>query len=1012
MDKFTSYVEIQAEKAENLSFCSGIKLLHIRNSVEELLGYIGSCGFFEQYTIHSIKHIDEMLKIVEWLIPDSTKEKMTKAEWLMLTLAVYFHDLGMVITKSEYNERNKTTFAEFKTKILDSEEIPLEYKEYAKTNDDTFLYQEFVRENHAKRIRLWIEQKDIIDFGDNSDVKNILNEILSNLDNKFKMDLGMICESHHKDDIDDLTKYKVNSLYGNSDDEKVNLNYVAIILRIADLLHITKDRTPSITRQLINVTNPISVIEWEKQKAVRAVKPQSKRNNDNVIDDSLEKDTVEITAYFEGAETAEAYFGLSAYLQYAKKEILKCNEIITKSQKSEGTNEYKFPWNNIDDSAITAVGFETKKLQFTIAQENILQLLVGHTLYNDSSVVVRELVQNAIDAIKLQKCTDKKNNMSITDGVIFVNWNEDKRELSFIDNGTGMTIYDIENYLLKVGSSKYKEKSIKKDFPNFNSISHFGIGILTCFMIANDVDIITNSQEDEEANLINLRRVNGSYLLRKLNKSDLDDRILKHGTIVKLHVRNDVDMSTLEADLKKWIVLPEIPIWLQENEKSQIRIGFDSLKDVLVNYLNNIGCIVDGEKYDVYEKKHGNITIAYAIRHLKYLSDWCLMEFDRRRSYKEIVNPIGTCIEGIRVEFTTPGYKSSSILAIANIKDSNYQTNVARSAIELDANKKILSDIYDVYAEYVSEQMEGLEKENYSKTWALSEGKYLMKPLIMDNDSHNEPVDENILIQRLAKLKCFVIENGKERKVLSAEDVINLNEINIFECKMTQAAEYLLKEIKSNATLNDLIGVVCNENNFLSDNNNIICNYDEYNILHQYALRNKEVRKIKINRMQRIIHSTYSDNEDTWYKFRLSGNTFEKWLYVPKKDFIIEGLGDDIGVKTFGSIYISSDSELYKYIIKTIEIFLLENNEESKLLLEVFFSSIFVSNILEKVYKDNLSSDRMIKVIEDSSHLRYGDELMSKMWSKIDMNEFAKIVLSQNHSIYSINNWSRSGKDV
>ena len=36
------------------------------------------------------------------------------------------------------------------------------------------------------------------------------------------------------------------------------------------------------------------------------------------IDKKLEKDTIEITAYFEGAETAEAYFGLSSYLQYTQ----------------------------------------------------------------------------------------------------------------------------------------------------------------------------------------------------------------------------------------------------------------------------------------------------------------------------------------------------------------------------------------------------------------------------------------------------------------------------------------------------------------------------------------------------------------------------------------------------------------------------------------------------------------------------------------------------------------------
>ena len=37
------------------------------------------------------------------------------------------------------------------------------------------------------------------------------------------------------------------------------------------------------------------------------------------------------------------------------------------------------------------------------------------------------------------------------------------------------------------------------------------------------------------------------------------------------------------------------------------------------------GYNVDGIKYDVYEKTHGNVTVAYAVRHLKYMSDWCLM---------------------------------------------------------------------------------------------------------------------------------------------------------------------------------------------------------------------------------------------------------------------------------------------------------------------------------------------------------------------------------------------------
>ena len=299
MNQFTNYVELQAEKAENLSFCRGIKLLHIRDKVETMLGFIGKGGIFEEYTVHSIEHIDEMLKIVEWLIPDITKEKMTYAEWLMLTLAIYFHDLGMVVTKDEFEHRDETGFKEYKEKVLENTE-EFEYEECAKERGDSFLYQEFVRENHAARIRQWIEGKNARNLGEAEAVCQEIEDILKNLDKMFKADLAMICESHHKDDIEDFSKYKVKKMYGNTENEKVNLNYIAIILRTADLLHITRDRTPSVARRLINVSNPVSVLEWEKQMAVRAVRPKDQRNEEGVVDNSKQKDTIEITAYFDG----------------------------------------------------------------------------------------------------------------------------------------------------------------------------------------------------------------------------------------------------------------------------------------------------------------------------------------------------------------------------------------------------------------------------------------------------------------------------------------------------------------------------------------------------------------------------------------------------------------------------------------------------------------------------------------------------------------------------------------
>ena len=89
--------------------------------------------------------------------------------------------------------------------------------------------------------------------------------------------------------------------------------------------------------------------------------------------------------------------------------------------------------------------------------------------------------------------------------------------------------------------------------------------------------------------------------------------------------------------------------------------------------------------------------------------------------------------------------------------------------------------------------MDKLETLGYSKSWALAEGRYLMKPLVEDTISKVavEPINEETLTQRMAKLRCMVVEDNGTRSIVSAESVHEMTEVNIFESKMTQAAEYL-----------------------------------------------------------------------------------------------------------------------------------------------------------------------------------------------------------------------------
>ena len=45
----------------------------------------------------------------------------------------------------------------------------------------------------------------------------------------------------------------------------------------------------------------------------------------------------------------------------------------------------------------------------------------------------------------------------------------------------------------------------------------------------------------------------------------------------------------------------------------------------------------------------------------------------------------------------------------------------------------------------------------------------------------------------------------------------------------------------------------------------------------------------------------------------------------------------------------------------------------------------------------------------NNSH--FYDEAISKMWDKIDLDEFKKVVLVKKHILFSLDNWSRS-KDI
>ena len=106
MTELKTNAEKQALKATELPAFQKVALQGLKNEVAAMLNMIGHTNdVFATYTKHDISHIDAMLKHLDWLIPPSTQTEMTPVDWILATLAIYFHDLGMLVTAHEFEKR-------------------------------------------------------------------------------------------------------------------------------------------------------------------------------------------------------------------------------------------------------------------------------------------------------------------------------------------------------------------------------------------------------------------------------------------------------------------------------------------------------------------------------------------------------------------------------------------------------------------------------------------------------------------------------------------------------------------------------------------------------------------------------------------------------------------------------------------------------------------------------------------------------------------------------------------
>ena len=195
----------------------------------------------------------------------------------------------------------------------------------------------------------------------------------------------------------------------------------------------------------------------------------------------------------------------------------------------------------------------------SIHTENIFPI-IKKFLYSDHEIFLRELVSNAVDATqKLKRLSsigaykDELGELKVT-----VHVDKEARTITVSDNGIGMTAEEIKKYINQIafsGAAEFVEKY--KDQGKEQIIGQFGLGFYSAFMVAERVQIVTRSyQEDAEPALWTC---DGSTEF-EIIAAEKETR----GTNVILHIASDseefLETSRLQAILDKYCKFLPVPV--------------------------------------------------------------------------------------------------------------------------------------------------------------------------------------------------------------------------------------------------------------------------------------------------------------------------------------------------------------------------------------------------------------------------------------------------------------------